>query len=230
MGSIAANAQLVNGTNVNNMDMLLSRVILCGSFRKANKPLPSTCQTGSAGRGGTTSGAAKSTAAKPPVKGLVKFSPVAGDDSFQKFTNDNGSTAEEKQLMLQIANATKSLFEERYAAKGWKNNVAGGFAFFIISNMTVYSGKEPGEVSQNALFEMLDSSLSQSSEFANASNKDKQALYNTLIAYSGVPLTFFADGAQKGDKQEIEKARTIAAGYIRMFLKTEPESLLSLVE
>ena len=47
MVAVVADAQLVNGTNVNSTDMLMGRVILRASFRKSGKPLPSTCKTGS---------------------------------------------------------------------------------------------------------------------------------------------------------------------------------------
>jgi len=199
---------------------------MCDEWRRKGEKIPSMCSKyDSSGSSSGRVGAAAAT----PKKGLVKFSPVAGDTSFQQFANDNGSTAAEKQLMLQIAASTKALFEERYASRGLKNNVAGAFAFFIISNMTVYTGSEPSEVTQTALFETLDGIFSESQAFVAASNKEKQELYNTLIAYSGFPLTVYADGVQKGDSQQIEKARSLAAGYIKLILKIEPESLRPLL-
>lgn len=201
---------------------------ICDDARRKGQKVPASCSKySSSSSGSSTSGSASgSTTAK---KGLVKFTPVSGDTSFQRFANDNGTTLEEKQLMLQIATNTKSLFETQYGAKGLKNNVAGAFAFFIVSNMTVYNGEEPSEVVQNALFEMLDQVLSQAPDFVNASNKDKQELYNTLIAYSGLPLTFYADAVQKGNSQGVKQARTLAAGCIKLFLKTDPESVNALL-
>ena len=233
MVAVVADAQLVNGTNINSTDMLMSRVILCASFRKSGKPLPSTCKTGSSSKPtgtSTASGAKSSTSATKLTKtDSGKFNAVASDATFQSYANSNGSTAAEKQLLLQIAASTKTLFEERYAAKGWKNNVAGAFAFFIISNMTVYTGTEPSAASQDALFESLNAIIDQSPGFASAPDKEKQALYNTLIAYSGLPLTVFAEGAQQRNASQVEKARTLAAGYIKMLLKADPETLRPLV-
>lgn len=203
---------------------------MCEEWRRKGEKVPADCSSYTSSGSSTSTRSTASAANTAAKKGLVKFTPIAGDTSFQQYANENGSTAEEKQFLMQISNATKALFEERYTAKGWKNNVAGAFAFFIISNMTVYSGSEPGEMTQNALFESLDAVLSQSPEFVAASNKEKQELYNTLIAYSGFPLTVYADGAQKGDRQQIEKARNLAAGYIRLLLKSEPEGLKGLLE
>lgn len=207
---------------------------MCEDWRRKGQKVPASCSkytsSGSSVRGTPASASNSSGAVNAPAKtGSVKFTPVAGDRSFQKFADDNGSNAEEKQLMLQIATSTKALFEERYGPKGWKNNLAGALAFFIVTNMTVYNGAEPNEVAQKSLFEMLNTTFSQSADFVNASNKDKQEFYNTMVAYSGLPLTFYADAAQKGDRQGIEKARQLSAGYIEMFLGSDPESLNKLL-
>lgn len=188
---------------------------MCEDWRRKGQKVPAGCSdympSGSSVRGKSTSASKSSTVVNYPVKqGSVKFTPAAGDHSFQKFADDNGSGVEEKQLMMQIATSTRSLFEEQYGPKGWKNNLAGALAFFIITNMTVYNGTEPNELTQKSLFEMLDTTFSQSPEFVNASNKDKQEFYTTLIAYSGLPLTFYADAAEtiKASKK-LENSRQV---------------------
>lgn len=212
-------------TNNTNNEMMMKN--MCEQWRKKGEKIPPECNkyfsSGSSGGSGTAAGHGTA------EKGKLKFTPTSGDTSMQQFADSNGGTAEERQFLLQIANAAKVLLEERYSSKGWTNNVAGSLAFFIVSNMTVYAGKEPSETSQQVLFEALDTTLSQSPEFTATANHDRQAIYNTLIAYSGFPMVLYAEGAQKGDKTQIQKARTIAAGYIKKILNVEPESLEYLV-
>lgn len=199
---------------------------------KSGKPLPEQCSylnRGSAGKSsssGSSSASSKTTTAGNTPKVTGKFTPVAGAESFEQIAASISSVAQEKQLIAQTAAVMKSTMEEQYAARGWKNNVAGAVTFFTVSMLTVYYDQEPSEDIQNAIFDVYNTAP----EFASASNKDKQALYNALLTYSGMPLLFYLKGKQEGNEETVRQAKALAKHNLKTLLQAEPESLAPLLQ
>lgn len=201
---------------------------ICDGAQKKREKLPDACAKYPKYGAGTASRGSASPA--PAIaRGTTKFAPAANDDSLQKLADSLGSTAQERQQLLQLANAGKQLFEQKYAGKGWNDSIAGAFAFFIIANTTVHTGKEPDNAAQDGLFATLEQTLSQSPDLAKASAREKTALYNSLVACAGLPLLFYLDGKQQGNTAEIEKARELSAGFSRKLLNLEPQALAAML-
>lgn len=214
--------QTHNNLLVNNA---IGNAIVCDSFRKAGKRLPAECANRSSQTNGSRSGTTGSTAAQRPLAVTGKFTPTAGAESFEMIAANISDDPSEKQLLVQVANAMNSTIEQEYGAKGWKNNVAGAVTFFVASMLTVYYDKEPSAAVQDAIFD----SFNTAPEFAAASNKDKQGLYNSLIVFSGMPLVFYIDGKRKGDDDQVQKAKALAKHNFKTLLKAEPELLRDLM-
>lgn len=198
---------------------------LCNSIRenaiKAHRAVPDNCKT-SADR----SRASNAPATAAPAAVTAKFSPVSNAESFEQIAASISSVPQEKELIAKTANIMKSTLEDGYSAKGWKNNVAGALAYFATSMLTVYFDKEPSEAVQIALFDAYNTAP----EFASASNKDKQTLYNALLTFSGMPLLFYIDGKNKGDAAQVQKAKALAAHNFKTVLRSDPEILAEMMK
>lgn len=159
----------------------------------------------------------------PPVaRGYGKFKREKGSTVAHKLGDGLGSTPEEKKLLATIATGTLQAFEAQPETKPWRNNVAGALAFFIISNVTIATGAaEPSDEVSQALFEGLNQALDQSPDFARASNKDKQELYELLIGFTGIPLAIFSEAEETKDAAELAKARELAGQLLQLVLKTD---------
>lgn len=158
----------------------------------------------------------------------TRFTPVAGDDSVKNLADSLGNTPEERQQILQLAGAGKELFAQKYKGK-WNNTVAGAMTFFIVSGHIVSTGEQPAPDAENRLFESLDGLLGQS-EIGRASNKDKTALYNVLLAGAGLPLVVYVEGKQNKNDALVEQARTMAAGFSRKFFSKELQELTAMLD
>ena len=75
----------------------------------------------------------------------------------------------------------------------------------------------------------LDGLLGQS-EIGRASNKDKTALYNVLLAGAGLPLVVYVEGKQNKNDALVEQARTMAAGFSRKFFSKELQELTAMLD
>lgn len=226
MAAPAAQAQqwLVNSVIQNQ----IVETAICDGALKKHQKLPDIC----AKYPKYASGAAAQNpapAASRAAAASMKFSPDAGDDSLQKLADSLGSDAQERRQMLLLVNAGKQLFEQKYAGKGWNDNVAGAFAFFIIATSTVYSDSEPTAAAQDTLFAAIGSTLAQSPDLAHASAREKTALYNALTACAGLSLLFYVDGKQQGNAAQVAKAKEMAAGFSRKLLNLEPQALAAML-
>ena len=228
--AVHAQQRLVNNA-INNQ--IVETAICDGALRKHER-LPDICAKYPRYAGAATQSAPDAQpqpGAKPATASTVaalRFTPTSSN-ALQTFANNLGKNPEERQQLLQVITATKASFEQRYAAKGWKNNVAGAYAFFIGTMAMVWSGNEPDADAQGRLFDALATTLAQSPDLASASNADKAALYDTLIASASLPLLLFVDGTQQKNNAEIQQARALATEYSRKIMHSEPQALVGML-
>ena len=158
----------------------------------------------------------------------TRFTPVAGDDSVKQLADSLGNTPEERQQILQLAGTGKELFGQKYKGR-WDNTLAGAMTFFIVASRIVGTDQQPDAEAENRLFASLDALLAQS-EIGRAPDKDKTALYNTLLAGAGLPLVVYVEGKQGKNAALVEQARTMAAGFGRKFFNMELRELTAMLD
>jgi len=158
----------------------------------------------------------------------TRFTPVAGDDSAKQLADSLGNTPEERQQILQLSGAGKELFAQKYKGK-WDNTLAGAMTFFIVSSRIVTTGEQPDAAAEARLFDSLDGMLAQS-DIGRASNAEKTALYNVLLASAGLPLVIYVEGKQSKNEALVEQAGTMAAGFARKLFDMEPKALLDMMD
>ena len=159
-------------------------------------------------------------------KNYGKFAASSGIDTATVFANALGETAQEREIYKKIVAESITLLSAEAAKKGWKNDIAGAMTIFILTNSVLYNGTDdPGDEFAQALYDAVRSSIDELPEFGKMANKDKHGLYNTLLALSGIPLTFYADAQQRNDPEAVATARKLAGEMLKMVFKTEPERL-----
>jgi hypothetical protein len=164
---------------------------------------------------------------RPPAaaKNLGAFKP--GKSTVAKQLADAlGSTKDEKTLIAAIVTGTKEAFESQPETRAWKNNVAGALAFFLLSNLMVASdGPEPSDEVSQAVFLAINQTLDESPDFAKASAKDKQQLYEVLLAFTGLPLASYTEGKDRGNAAQVKEAGQLAAQLLELVFKVDAKSL-----
>jgi hypothetical protein len=189
-------------------------------------------KSGSSSSGSKTSASSVSSDSKlvmpppPVVRNHGVYRPDATVDTGKAMADALGDTPEQKALIKQVCAAAIDLYEKEAAAKGWKNNIAGGLTFFTVVAMSVYhDAEEPGADAANNYFKAANGALDEMPEFANVSNKDKQSFNNMLICFSGMLLGGYTEGKQNNDASTLESYKKLAGMLIQMVLKTDPENL-----
>lgn len=163
------------------------------------------------------------------AEAALRFTPPPGDTSLQDFADKLGKTPQERQQLGEAFITVKvELFEQPNAARGWKNNIAGAYTFFVSSISTVWTGQAPDPAAQDALFARLGTALAP--DLAGVPDRDKAELYSTLIGGASLPLLLFIDGSEKKNPAQLEQARALAAQYSREIMKMEPDQVRSLLQ
>ena len=193
-------------------------------------------QLNCAGRGSTSTQAQNTrtrqnpnTQAKAPapvVRNYGVFRPDPTVDTGKLLSDSLGSSPEEKALIKQIYAATKEAYDKDAAAKGWKNNIAGGLTFFTVAAMTVYHDtEEPNTASVNDYFKTVNASIDSIPEFGSIPNKDKQSFNNMMIGFGGMLLAIYTEGKQNDQAETVAASRKLAGTLIEMVLKADPENM-----
>jgi hypothetical protein len=174
-------------------------------------------------------GKAAAPAARPApavVRNYGVFRPDATVDTGRLMAESLGSSAEEKALIKQIYAATKAGYDKEAAAKGWKNNIAGGLTFFTVAAITIYHDTaEPDNPSVDDYFKTLNAAIDGIPEFASVPNKDKQSFNNMMIGFGGLLLATYTEGKQNKHPETVASARKLAGMLLEMVLKADPEKM-----
>lgn len=156
----------------------------------------------------------------------TSFRPVASLNSFANIAETISEDAGERAMLQQLFSATKAAFEDEVAKKGRRNNVSAAFTFFIaVNSMVFHDDPEPSDEALDSLWDSLDSVLDEMPEFATMSDRDKQEMYDTLIAFSGLVLAGHSEAKTSGDAATRAVFKELSGTMIRMVLNTSPDRI-----
>lgn len=145
-------------------------------------------------------------------------------DTFTTLVDTIGSTPDEKAFLKQVFTATKTSFEAEVAKTGRQNNLAAALAFFIAASVTVYhDDPEPSDAATDSLWDGMNAVVNESPEYAALTDRDKQQMYDTLIAFSGLVMVGHMAGKEANDPEARALYRQLAGVMIEMVLKTKPD-------
>lgn len=160
--------------------------------------------------------------APPAPKNFGRFKPEKSLTVAKQVSEALGSSAEEKKMIGELIKATKQAFEAQPETQAWRNNVAGALAFFMITTVTVANdAAEPSDAATEAVFQAFNQTLDATPDFAKATNKEKAQLYETLIAFTSLPLAIYADAKERNDAAQLAQAKEIAANLLQLVLKVD---------
>lgn len=155
-----------------------------------------------------------------------EFVPDDSLDTGAALAEGLATNTDEKALIKLIYDATKAEYAKEAAARGWKNNIAGGLTFFTAAAVTVYHDtEEPSDEALNTYFHDVNSAIDDIPEFAALSDRDKQSFNDMLIGFGGIVLATYTQAKQNGDEASLASSRQLAGMLIQMVLATDPENI-----
>ena len=176
-------------------------------------------------RSGQNAGA-QAKAAALIVRNYGVFRPDPTVDTGKLLSDSLGSSPEEKALIKQIYTATKGAYDKEAAAKGWKNNIAGGLTFFTVAAITIYHDTQaPDDASVDDYYKTVNASIDSIPDFGSIPNKEKQSFNNMMIGFGGMLLAIYTEGKQNDQAETVAASKKLAGILIEMVLKADPEKM-----
>jgi len=171
-------------------------------------------------------GTAPAAAAPAVPKNFGVFRPDPSVDTGKLFADSLSETPDEKTLIKNIFTATRSAFETQAAAKGWKNNIAGGLTFFTVAAVTIRNdAEEPSDQAVDMLYKAFNLAIDDVPEFAKITNREKQQFNNVMIGFGGLLLAGYTEGKQTQNPDTVKAYGQLADELIKMVFKVEPSRL-----
>lgn len=154
------------------------------------------------------------------------FRPDSNIDTFGSLADALGSNTNERAMLRSLFSETKKAFETEVAAKGRANNLAAAYTFFVAASTMVYhDDPEPSDEAIDKLWDGMNAVFDETPDFANVPNTDKQQLYDTLLAFSGLILAGQMEAKNNGDEETLKVFKQLSGVLIQTILKTDPEKV-----
>lgn len=166
------------------------------------------------------------TPAAPAASSYTDFRPAQDSDFADRFAMALSSDAGERASIKQIVTSVKSGFEKEVEKRGRPNNLAAAFTFFVASTVTVYhDDPEPDDRTIDELWDGINDTLNGLPEISRLTDREKQEMYEMLIACGGLVLAGHVYSSETGDANAAAVYRQLAGELIRTVLQTDPETL-----
>lgn len=160
-GLAQATQDIYNTTQMNMQRLMMRQAMIkkwgLAAVEKAEREAKSGSSSSTPARSASNPSPKIEVPPAPVVRNHGVFRPDATVDTGKALADALGETAEEKTLIKTIFTNTKTAYERETAARGWKNNVAGGMTFFAVTAMAVYrDGTEPSDEAAETFYRVMN--------------------------------------------------------------------------
>ncbi|MGQ0540954.1 MAG: DUF6683 family protein [Blastocatellia bacterium] len=157
---------------------------------------------------------------------ITEFRPTTDSQTFDLLAESLGTTQQEKAFLKELFKATRAAFEKEVNAKGRSNNLTAAYTFFIATAVTVYhDDPEPSDEAIDKLWDGLNNVFGENADLAEVGDAEKQQIYETLVAFSGLLLAGYTEGKNNRDAETSQLYRQLAGVMIQLVLKTDPDKI-----
>lgn len=137
-----------------------------------------------------------------------------------------GSNPAEREQYLKIMNAVLDAFGAQTEKLGFKNDIAAALAYFFGQNIRIYRGLPdlPDQQYVN-LRNMIAGALAAGGGLGNVTDRQKQEMYETLVAYTGITQFGYEQAKRAGQDQMAKGYQQVAGQNLQTVTKLSPDSM-----
>ena len=178
----------------------------------------------------SSSSSSSPSAAAPPKAAVneaaLRFRPTGTHLLTNKLADQIGHNPAEKQQVTTLLTAIFQTFDQQAVKLGKPNDLALAMSFFLGQNATVFHGTPDAPDAQFLqLRETVALAFGQSGAFRNMTDRQKQELYETLVAYTGLAYAGYIDAKRRGDQANVKEFQKIAGMNLKNITHIEPERI-----
>ena len=177
--------------------------------------------------GATNASSASSVPSPKPIdERQLRYNPSPTASKLRTLADGLGNTQAERDQYVQIMQAVVTSFDQRADQAGYSHDLGLALAYFIGENLRIYHGQAEAPDAQYVdLRNTIARSLSDGAAFKNASDAQKQEVYETLVAYTGLTQFGYESSLKNGQQEMANGYRQLAGQNIRTLTKMSPDSV-----
>ena len=163
---------------------------------------------------------------KPVDESTLKFRAADGYIKTRGLADQLGNNQAERDQYFKLMNAVLDGFGQQVEKVGLRNDVAMALAFFFGENIRIYRGlpELPDQQYVN-LRNTIAGAIASGGGLGNATDRQKQEMYETLIAYTGL-TQFGYEGAKQANNEAMAKGYQQLAGQnLQTLTKIPPDKI-----
>ena len=184
-------------------------------------------------RPGSAQGSANRASSQPqsqPVKPVdessLRFRSAGGYIKTRELADQLGNDPTQRDQYFKLMNAVLDGFGQKVAAAGLQNDVAIALSYFFGENIRIYRGlPELSDQQYVNLRNMIANAITASGGLGNATDRQKQEMYETLVAYTGLTQFSFEQARQANNDQLTQLAQKLAGQNLQTVTKVSPDSI-----
>jgi Family of unknown function (DUF6683) len=132
----------------------------------------------------------------------------------------------QREICLKIMNGVLDAFGQQTQRLGVPNDIAAALAFFFGENIRIYRGaRELPDQQYVSLRNMIASALAAGGGFSNATDRQKQEMYELLVAATGFTQFAYETALQTNKDQLAKQYQQVAGANLQAVTKVSPDSI-----
>jgi len=164
--------------------------------------------------------------AKPTNPNAIQFRPTGTYLKTRALAESLGNSAAEREQYQKLMNTVLDAFGQQAQKAGFPNDIAAAIAFFLGENIRIYRGlPDLSDQQYINLRNTIADALVSSGALNNLTDRQKQEMYETLVAYTGITQYGYEQGVQARNDAIIKGYQKVAGQNLRTVTKMSPDSM-----
>jgi hypothetical protein len=156
----------------------------------------------------------------------VRFRPTGTYLKTRELADQLGSTPTERAQYLTLMNNVLELYGKQAQTAGMQNDLAMALSFFFGENARIYHGlPEPPDAQFMDLRNLIARGMTEEGTLRNASDRQKQEMWETLVAYTGLTLFGYEQAKQAGQEAMASGYQKVAGQNLQVVAHLSPDTI-----
>lgn len=163
---------------------------------------------------------------KPLDESSLRFRPAGTYIKTRELADQLGNNTAERNQYFKLMNVVLDEFGKKATAAGLQNDLALALSYFFGENLRIYRGEPELSDDQYVNIRNLIAQILMAQDgLRNLSDRQKQEMYEALVAYTGITQFGYEQAKQANNEQMAKGFQKIAAQNLQALTKMSPDRL-----
>ena len=163
---------------------------------------------------------------RPTDNSAVRFRPTGTYIKTREMADELGTTPAEREQYQKLMNSVLDAFGQQAQKGGFPNDIPAALAFFLGENIRIYRGiPDLSDQQYINLRNTVADALISSGAVSNLTDRQKQEMYEALVAYTGITQFGYEQSLNAGNREMVQGYQKVAGQSLQTVTKISPNSM-----